>query len=181
MMNYEELDDRTREYMLFEFEKEQTGGSPYRSKALSSQGLATFPDLMRRTITSANEASLAQALHDVSLWEPEEAYTRDGLTRTRRRNVPQNAVRLALTEFSTWYVRGFAKRLIDQGVDSCQVYRGEQPKWEPGECTEHEGLVISVQSIFYNHRVRYWPEPGDDGAFAIPFAPGCHHVIRRLR
>jgi hypothetical protein len=179
-MNYEELDERTRGYMLSEFESEQASGSPFQSKALSEAGLRVFPDLMREAIRSGNETSLGAALNRADFWDPDEEYTRDGITRTRRRNVPQSATRLALTEFSTWYVRGLTKRLLDEGVDRCQVYRGDQPKWEPGECADHEGRVVLVQEIYANHRARYWPAPGDDAAFSIPFGPGCHHVIRRV-
>ena len=180
-MSYEELDDRTREYMLSEFEKEQVSGMPYQSKSLSSEGLKVFPSLMREAIKSGNEVSLARSLDPAELWEPTEVYIREGMSHTRRRNVRQSAVRLALTEFNTWYVRGLAKRLLDEGIESCQVYRGEQPKWEPGECSEHEGRITSVQEIYANHRARYWPEPGNKAAFSIPFGPGCHHVIRRVR
>ena len=180
-MNYEELDGRTRDSMLSEFEGELAGGNPFQSKALSQAGLRAFADLMREAIGSGNETSLATALNRADFWDPEEEYTRDGITRTRRRNVAQSATRLALTEFSTWYVRGLAKRLLDEGVDRCQVYRGDQPKWEPGECAEHEGRVVAVQEIYANHRARYWPAPGDDAAFSIPFKPGCHHVIRRFK
>jgi len=179
-MDYEELDDRTRQYMLTEFEREQASGNPYRSKALSSAGLAVFPQLMREAIESGTEVSLCESIEDASYWEPGEAHTRDGITRTRRRNIGQSARRLALTEFSTWYVAGFTKRLLDEGVEECQVYRGEQPKWEPGECTVHEGSIVSVKEIYENHRARYWPEPGDQNAFSIPFDPGCHHVVRRV-
>ncbi len=179
-MKYEELDGKTREYMLTEFEKEEASGNPYRSKALSPTGLAVFPDLMREAIQLGNEVSLCQSLENESYWTPTEEYTRDGVIRTRRRNISQSAQRLALTEFSTWYVAGFSKRLLDEGVEKCQVYRGEQPKWEPGECANHEGLVISVKEVYNNHRTRYWPEPGDPNAFAVPFGPSCHHVIRRV-
>lgn len=179
-MHYEELDPATREYMLNEFEHEQASGSPYISKALSPRGLHAFTGAMRDAITSGNEESLTRALDRADLWEPEESYTRDGVTRSRKRNIPQTATRLALTEFSTWYVRGLAKRLLDEGVERCQVYRGEQPKWEPGECANHEAQIVAVREIYDGHRARYWPEPGDSAAFSIPFAPGCHHVIRRV-
>lgn len=179
-MNYEELDDNTRAYMLTEFEKEEASGNPYRSKALSSKGLKVFPNLMRDAIKSGTEVSLCQAFENESYWEPTEEYTREGITRTRQRNIPQSARRLSLTEFSTWYVAGFAKRLLNKGVEKCQIYRGEQPKWEPGACADHEGLIVSVKEIYENHRARYWPEPGDQNALSIPFGPGCHHVIRRI-
>lgn len=179
-MNYEELDGKTREYMLAEFEKEEASGNPYRSTALSSTGLSVLPDMMREAIKSGTEVTLCQALENVTYWEPTEEYTRSGVTRTRRRNIPQSARRLALTEFSTWYVTGLAKRLLDEGVEKCQVYRGEQPKREPGDCAVHEGQIVSVKEIYDNHRVRYWPEPGNQIAFSIPFGPGCHHIIRRV-
>ncbi len=179
-MNYDEIDSRTREYMLSEFEREQSSKTPYRSKALSVRGLGAFAMLMASAIKSGTELTLAQALGQTDFWEAEEQYTRAGITRNRQRNVLQSTTRLSLTEFSTWYVRGLAKRLIDDGIEKCQVYRGEQPKWEPGECAEHEGCIVSVQSIYDNHRARYWPEPGDSTAFSIPFGPSCHHVIRRL-
>lgn len=179
-MNYAELDDKTRESMLLEFEAEHKAGNPYRSKALSSVGLQRFPDLMREAIQKGNEVSLARALDNSSYWTPTETYVREGVTRERNRNLQQSAERLAITEFSTWYVRGFAKRLLNEGVEKCQIYRGAQPKWEPGECAGHEGQIVDVKSIYDNHRSRYWPEPGNSLALSIPFGPGCHHLIRRV-
>ncbi len=180
-MNYEELDRKTRTFMLSEFEAEERSSTPYRSKALSPMGLEYFPSFMREAIQLGNEESLFQTLNNLDYWEPLEQYLRNGILRSRQRNISQTAQRLALTEFSTWYVRGFAKRLLDEGVEKCQIYRGEMPKWEPGECSIHEGLVVAVLDIYRGHRVRYWPEPGDPNAFSIPFGPGCHHVIRRLK
>jgi hypothetical protein len=180
-MNYEELDESTREFMRNEFDNDEASGNAYRSKALSAYGKETFPNLMRAAIISGNEVSLCQALEVESYFDPSEEYTREGVTRTRRRNIRQSAERLSLTEFSTWYVKGFAKRLIDEGVDNCQVCRGGQPKWEPGDCASHEGLIVSVREIYNNHRSRYWPEPGNKSALSIPFGPGCHHIICRVK
>jgi hypothetical protein len=178
-MNYTELDEKTRAIMLSEFDAEQAGGNPYRSKALSPNGQQVFPQLMRDAIKQGTEVSLMSALADASLWNPMETYVRDGVLRERKLNVQQSAERLATTEFSTWYVRGLTKRLLNEGVNKCQVYRGAQPKWEPGECSEHEGQIVDVKTIYKNHRVRYWPEPGNKDAFSIPFGPGCHHLIKR--
>jgi hypothetical protein len=178
-MQYPELDEKTRTIMLAEFNAEQAGGNPYRSKALSARGQEVFPQLMRDAISHGAEESLAAALADPSLWEPMETFVRDGVTRERARNIPKSAERLATTEFSTWYVRGFARRLMDEGVSKCQVARGAQPKWEPGDCAKHEGLVLDVKTVYDNHRVRYWPEPGNKDALSIPLAPGCPHIIKR--
>ena len=178
-MNYEELDEITRKHMLAEFEAEQRSANPFRSKALSPAGLDAFPRFMGAAIQTANEESLFESLNDAEYWEPKEQYKRSGVARERQRNIRQAAERLALTEFSTWYVRGLATRLLAEGVTNCQVYRGAQPKWEPGECAEHEGVIVAVRAVYDGHRARYWPEPGSPDAFSIPFGPGCHHVIRR--
>lgn len=179
-MRYEELDDITRQHMLSEFEVEQRSATPYRSRALSAEGHAAFPGLLRRAIEAGNEQSLFASLNDARYWEPMEQYERNGVVRDRRRNIRQAAERLALTEFSTWYVRGLAARLLAEGVENCQVYRGAQPKWEPGDCARHEGVIVAVRAVYDGHRARYWPEPGNPDAFSIPSGPSCHHAIRRV-
>ena len=179
-LQYAELDEKTRAIMLAEFEAEQAGANPYRSKALSTSGQAAFPQLMRDAIKQGTEVTLTVALADVSLWDPIEKFVRDGVPGERKRNIPQSAERLAMTEFSTWYVRGLARRLMDEGVEKCQVSRAAQPKWEPRDCVKHEGLIVDVKTVYANHRVRYWPEPGNKEALSIPLAPGCPHIIKRV-
>ena len=178
-MHYAELDEKTRASMLSEFDAEQAGGNPYRSKALSAHGQEMYPPLMRDAIRNGTEVSLAAALADASLWEPIETYVRDGVSLQRTRDIPASSERFATTEFSTWYVRGFARRLMNEGVAQCQVCRGAQPKREPSDCPKHEGLILDVKTVYSNHRARYWPEPGNKEALSIPLAPGCHHVIKR--
>ena len=47
--------------------------------------------------------------------------TKSGRT-TSVRVSPQNAAnRLALTEFNTWYIHGFARRLMEEGEEKCQA------------------------------------------------------------
>jgi len=179
-MQYAELDEKTRATMLSEFDAEQTGANPYRSKALSAHGQEVFPQLMRDAIKQGSEVTLAAALADASLWDPIEKFMRDGVANERTRNVPQSAERLATTEFSTWYVRGLARRLMDEGVTKCQVVRGVQLKREPSDCPKHDGMILDVKAVYDNHRARYWPEPGNKGALSIPLAPGCPHIIKRV-
>ena len=180
-MKFEELDDITRRYMLDEFDEEEARGNPYRAKGLSAVGSTEFSGLMRQAIRFGNEETLITSLLHPSYWYPTEPYTRNGVTQQRRVNVQQTAERLGLTEFNTWYVRGLSKKFIVEGVDRCQIYRASEPKWrEPGECSEHEGQVLSVVEIYNGHRAKYWPEPGKPYAMSIPFGPGCHHTIRRV-
>lgn len=179
-MNFEELDDVTRGYMLAEFEAEESTGNPYRGKGLSAAGLGVFPSLMREAIKNGNEQTLIAALSNPAYWNPTEIYVRNGVERERNVNIRQAAERLGLTEFNTWYVRGFAKRLTNESVTHCQVYRAAMPKWEPAECSQHEGRIFPVAHIYHGHRATYWPEPGNPAAMSIPSGPNCHHTIRRV-
>ncbi|MGA3297627.1 MAG: hypothetical protein ABSD41_09260 [Candidatus Bathyarchaeia archaeon] len=181
-MNFEELDQKTRKYMLDEFEAEETCGKPYRSKDLSNEGLAAFPSLMRDAISNpnGNEETLAASLVKQSYWKRSENVVRKSRAYPREIDPRVAAERLAISEFNTWYVHGFAKRLMDEGVTQCQVYRASIPKHAPAECSKHENQVFSVVEIYHGHRARYWPEPGNHEAFSIPFNPNCHHSIRRV-
>jgi hypothetical protein len=179
-MMFEELGDATRHYMLNEFDKEEAEGNPYRGKGLTLVGCIEFSGLMRQAIRSGNEETLIASLLNSSYWYPKESYVRSGIQRERLVNIQQVAERLGLTEFNTWYVRGLAKKLMDESVLYCQVYRASEPQWEPNECSEHEGQNFLVEEIYRGHRARYWPEPGNPSAIAIPFGPGCHHTIRRV-
>lgn len=178
-MQFDELDEETRAHMLAEFNSEQDGATPYRSRSLTQRGIDAFLRLMRDAIEHGDEQTLCEAMMQSEYWNPKEPYTRNGITRERNVNIAQTAERLCLTEFNTWYVRGLAARLLNEGVTHCQAYRAAVPKWEPGECSTHEGQVYMVQEIYDGHRRRYWPEPGDDAAVSIPFGAGCHHTIKR--
>jgi hypothetical protein len=177
-LNLEEL-AATRRTMVKAFDDEESSGFPYRSKTLSKVGLERFPELMRAALEDGDEETLAAELAKPRFWNEFEPYRRGGVERQRRVNVYQAAERLATTEFSTWYVRGLTERLLVEGVEFCQTYRAANPKWEPGECSQHEGQLLRVEEVHGGHRRRYWPEPGDPFALSVPFGPGCHHTVRR--
>ncbi len=180
MLDFDELDKTTRRYMLDEFRREWTS-NPYISDRLNQHGVRAYQSLMEAAIQSSNEVTLAESLSDPSFWKPSEGYERSGKPYRRRINPRKAAEFLAITEFNTWYVRGLAKRLLDQGELECEVYRAA-PAWEPrGECLEHEGRRYPVQKIYDGHRARYWPRPGNPGALSIPVGTNCHHSIRRVR
>ena len=179
--NFEELDGTTRRWMLEEFLAEQRSGNPYRSSRLSSLGIKIFPIEMEKAIRKGNEETLANALSKPAYWQSSETYARGGKIFARRINPIKAAEFLAYTEFNTWFVRGFARRLIEEGEEYCQVYRAA-PAWEPrGECLQHEGKSYRVQEIYEGHRARYWPPPGNPNALSIPVGTNCHHSIRRVR
>lgn len=136
---------------------------------------------MENAIIQGNEETLANALSDPNYWISSEIYVKDDRPYTRRINPIKAAEFLAYTEFNTWYVRGFSRRLMEEGVEYCQVYRAA-PAWQPrGECLQHEGRNYRAQEIYNGHRARYWPPPANPSALSIPVGTNCHHSIRRVR
>lgn len=178
-MNFEELDEVTRKYMLEEFKKEENSGNPYRSTTLSQEGLSQFPTLMEESIRTGNEVTLWHALSKPNFWKSSiPRRTKSGITSVSV-NPLDAAKRLALTEFNTWYVRGLARRLQEEDNEKCQVYRAE-PAIEPRcECKIYENQILDVKKIYDGHRARYHPR-ADYSAFSIPSGPNCHHTIRRV-
>lgn len=173
VLRLEELNEPTRQFMLAEFEKEQTV-VPYVSKVLSDEGRLAFPDLMRVALKTGNEASLARALAVPQYWKPTNA-------RGASNPVSVAAERLALTEFLTWYTTGLAKRLLTEGETHAEVYRAGDPVTGlPGSCSVHELQVYPLTELYAGHRARYHPPPGMPSAFMIPGGANCHHTIRRL-
>jgi len=181
-MNFEELDEKTREYMLKEFQAEESSGKPYRSKRLISKGLEVFPKLMDKAIKEGNEVTLAKDLNDPSYWKPsEESHSSKGTSFPRSIDPLVASETLALSEFSTWYTRGLSKKLLDEGVEYCEVYRADMAEEPRCECTKWEGLKIDVQKAYDGHRKRYHHMEIDRKAFSIPSGTNCHHSIRRVK
>jgi hypothetical protein len=180
-MNYEELDDKTRSFMLKGFEAEETRGNPYRSIGLNDKGRAAFPDLMRTAINGGTELTLIDSLNDPSLWKPTEIDIKNGVPTEVPRHVLQSATRLGLGEFSVWYVHGLAGRLLDEGETQCQIYNGQPQEHDTVECSKFEGAIVSAKVIYDNLRARSWPQPGNKDALQVPFGVWCHHVIRRVK
>lgn len=177
-MEFEELDSKTRKWMLVEFEAEEKD-KPYRSPRLTSVGIEKFSDIMRKAIKSGDISSLTNDLLDSSFWNRTESYVRNGVERTK--NIPSNAPKLlAHSEFTTWYTRGFARRLMEEGVELCEIYRAEPAKIPRCECTRLEGQKVKVKDVYDGHRAEYH-HPRTASAVPIPSGPMCHHTIRRLQ
>ena len=179
MYEFEELDEVTRSWMLKEFLAEQESGNPYPPKNFSSAGRARFRELMEQAILEGNEETLARSLANPAYWQPTGTHTKAAPTRERKVTPQKAAEKLAQTEFNTWYVRGFARRLMEEGETLCEVYRAAPARQPRKECLEHEGNVYSVKDIYDGHRARYWPTKNPT-ALSIPVGPYCHHTIRRV-
>ena len=166
--------------MLIEFEKEENGRNPYRSSRLNSTGKKKFRKIMEDVINLGHIDSLTHNLSDPFLWNQTELYRRGDTTYDRKIDPNHAAKSLAHTEFTTWYTRGFARRLIEENIDSCEIYRAGEAQAPRCECTQLEGEIVKVKKIYDGHRTKYHPNQNPK-AFSIPSGPYCHHTIRRIK
>lgn len=179
-MNFEELDDATRKWMLVEFENEENSKSPYRSPRLNNIGKEKFKDIMKKAINSGNILSLTHDLSNFTLWKQSELATRGNTTYEKRIDPKNSAKLLAHTEFTTWYTKGLARKMMEEKIDYCEIYRAEVAKTPRCECTKFEEQSVKVKDVYDGHRAKYHPTINSN-AFSIPSGPFCHHTIRRLK
>lgn len=180
MMKFEELDDKTREQMLEVFNKEEKSPEPYRSESMSPEGLKNISKFVEKAIKSGNEKTLASDLSKSIYWNSHTTVHRKSTTYQRKIDPNTAANVFALTEFNTWYVHGFAKRLMSEGIEKCEIYRAESADKPRCECSKFEGRPIEVKKIYEGHRAKYDPTK-NSSAFSIPSGPNCHHSIRRIK
>jgi hypothetical protein len=181
MMNFEELNDATRERMVWEFRTEQSSLQPFVPSNLTAAGGLAFGPAMEQALRHGDEEVFIGSFLDPAYWLEDELRTsKTGKVFTYHLPAGDRARRLGLTEFNTWYIRGLARLLLDEGVQRCEVYRAETAYQPRGECLALEGETLSVQQVYDGHRAKYHPMP-DRSAFSLPTGPNCHHSIRRLK
>jgi len=172
---YENLDNRTRQLMLEELEYDIAHSQLHISPFLSGQGQQDYAYLLREAIQSGNDESLAENLR---------AHRRIGRTLPRRQPkggysiaaTPENAADvLAQSEFNRYYIRGLARRAIEDGIAELVIYRAKPAK---NPRPESEALVetsISPQDLLDDLRAH----PGDEPpTLGVPSGPNSGLSVR---
>jgi hypothetical protein len=120
------LDERTRQLMLDEMQFDLDHSQLHISPFLSGQGQMDYANLLREAIESGNDETLAKKLRE---------HRRIARTLPRRKPksggysiaaTPENAAEvLAESEFNRYYIRGLARRAIEDGIGELIVYRAK--------------------------------------------------------
>lgn len=121
----ENLDDKTRKFMLQELFQDIEKKDVYLSNRLTSLGLKKYPDVLQKAIESGDVASLTKDLKRKGyLKTEEERKNKNG--EVIKAKVPSNAaVILAEGEFNRYYIRGVCLRAIDESIKDLEVYRAK--------------------------------------------------------
>ncbi|RSK44676.1 hypothetical protein [Hymenobacter perfusus] len=120
MFHFQNLDEKTRQYMLIEVEQATKTSQLHSSKRFNDTGRAEYPKLLREAVANGNEQTLAAALQQHNCFlthEKQGAVTR---------KVPENAhLTFAEGEFNAFYMRGICHRAIGEG-HMVEVYRAKE-------------------------------------------------------
>jgi hypothetical protein len=168
-MVFEELDDKTRSFMVEEFDAERRGPRPYRPPELPEEAWESLQQMVREAIQRGTMEDLAAGVRN--------AAGEGRFHQVRDRRLLETFARF---EFCTWYVRGLSRRLLEEGVEFALVAHGEEGRQRTGRCGLFQGQLVSVRVVYEGHRARYWPPPGNPFALTVPADPTCRHTIRRL-
>lgn len=171
----ENLDDRTRQLMLDELEYDIAHNQLHISPFLSGQGQRDYLELIREAIRSGTDQTLAENLR---------LHRRINRTQPRRQpkggysiaSTPENAAEvLAESEFNRYYIRGLARRAIDDGIPELVIYRAKPAKNPRPESEARAETTISPQDLLDDLRAH----PGDEPpALGVPSGPNSGLSVR---
>ncbi len=173
MFSFENLDPKTRAFMLEEAQLDGNQASEFYGRRLTDTGKGEYPRLLREAIDQGDESTLAAALRRPGLLKERETYTRDGVTREKK--VPWNAADvLAEGEFNRFYIRGVCRRVIDEGRREVEVYRAKQVDQPRPESQALIGKRLDPAVLLEDLRKNV----GVDTALGVPSGPNSGLSVR---
>ena len=171
---YENLDERTRQFMLSEVERDLSTGTLYMSPRLNENGLLQYSSLLKNAIQGHNDEWLALELRQQNLIKTYESRRkpRGGFGTAE---VPFNAPEtLAEGEFNRFYMRGLCARAVEEGVAEVEIYRGKPVSQPRPESQAVIGKRISAKALLGDLRCSQGVEP----ALGLPPGPNSGLTIR---
>lgn len=166
-LNLENLDNRTRKYMLDELEYDLANNNLYVSPRLNEQGQKDYVKLLREVIQNGDDTTLAVSLRSKNRIKVyEERVSRTGKVITAR--VPITAAdTLAEGEFNRFYARGLCRRAIKDKISGLEIYRAKVVQ-EPRPDSEAKiGKRVDANALLDDLRAH----PGVEPALGLPPGP----------
>jgi hypothetical protein len=172
----ENLDDRTRGLMLDEMEHDISNNQLHISPFLSGQGQRDYASLLRDAIQNGTDETLAQNLREhrrIVRTQPRRQPKAGGYSIAA---TPENAAEvLAESEFNRYYIRGLARRAIEDGITDLIVYRAKPVQNPRPESEARVETSLSPQELLEDLR----SHPGDEPpTLGVPSGPNSGLSVR---
>jgi hypothetical protein len=172
-LNYKNLDEETRQFMLQEIDLDVERGNLHISPLLNEHGAQNYTVLLRKASEGHNDAWLANELRHQRCIK---AYRRRRKPKGgfRRVKVPVIAHEtLAEGEFNRFYARALCIRAIEKGITEVQVYRGKTVRNPRPKSQAMIGRMISAKALLEDLR----QSPGVEPALGLPAGPNSGLTI----
>ena len=126
-LKFENLDRKTRGYMLEEIELDAQKDALYLSPWLTQKGQGDWADLLRDAATSGSDVTLGRSLRENRLINAMAMRRKPGGHGYATYRVPYTAHEtMAEGEFNRFYVRGLCRRALTEGIERLEVYRAKE-------------------------------------------------------
>ncbi len=173
-IRYDSLDQRTRDLMAQELDRDSSDGTLYVSPRLTDEGQQQWPELLREAILSHDDDWLASELRSKHLIRDTEQRKKPkgGFTTAK---VPVTAPdTLSEGEFNRFYARGTCARAVADGVDEVEVYRGKSVENPRSASQAMIGKRIPANALLDDLRTSQGVEP----ALGLPPGPNSGLTVR---
>lgn len=161
------LDDRTRKFMVAEFDSDVSNNQLYLSNRLTAGGQQQYPGLLKQAIQAGDDNSLAQNIRNAGIIKAQEE--RKSQTKgVIYAKVPANAPEmLAEGEFNRFYCRGVCARAIEEGIADVVAYRAKHTEHPRAESEAKIGQVFIAKELLEDLRTNQ----GRNTLFGLPGGP----------
>jgi hypothetical protein len=171
-LNYWNLDEKTRNLMLAEIERD--GSTIWLSDNLNAQGQADYPDLIRAAAHSGTDDTLAAAIlgrlksHEKPRKLKSGGFSKPPLMRSNAHEM------LAEGEFNRFYMRALCLRAIEAGIPYLIVYRAKTVQNRRPESEAMIGQHMSPEALLADLRTHQ----GVDTTLGLPPGPNSGLSVR---
>ena len=173
-LQFDNLDESTRNLMVDELETDVANGTLYLSPRLSRRGRIEYEPLLRAAFLKGDDQSLANDIRSFGLLNAsEQRRTRAGGVSMAK--VPVNAPEtLAEGEFNRFYIRALCRRSIDEGAGTLEIYRAKAVANPRSASQTMIGRRIDASGLLQDLRT----SQGVDTSLGLPPGPNSGLSVR---
>jgi len=166
-LTYKNLDEKTRQLMLLEIERDILEGSLYVSDNLNPHGQRIYPDLIKAAAKDEDDVTFATAIRrELNAYEKPRKLKSGGFSKPPIMRVNAHEM-LAEGEFNRFYIRAICLRAIEDGVPEVIVYRAKPVEHARAESEQKIGKGVAPEALLRDLRAH----PGIDTALGLPQGP----------
>lgn len=173
-LNYENLDDRTRQLMIAEIDRDCDASTLYLSDNLTDRGKRDYPELIQEAARSGSDDTLAAEIRSrLNSHEKPRRLRSGGFSKppVMRSNAHQM---LAEGEFNRFYIRALCVRASEDGLSELTVFRAKEVENARSASQQMIGRRMPVEALLRDLRDR----PGVDTALGLPPGPNSGLSVR---